>query len=124
MNTSKINGFMTFFILAALFVAPESTLAQQAAYSKEDLRSFIIANVGVHQVQQQASAKFETLETKEEKMQLQQMANQQISQMIDQAGLSIEEYNEMATTIQASDKLKERTNALAQEMFASAQKQS
>ncbi|MBA2483796.1 MAG: DUF4168 domain-containing protein [Nitrosomonas sp.] len=86
-------------------------------YSNEQLKSFIMANVGIYQVQQQISSQMPSMETEEQKQTLVQAANQQMEKVLQENGMTADEYNAMGQTIQSDVQLQEKINTMASELF-------
>jgi hypothetical protein len=95
----------------------QSTVDGKADYTNDELKSFITANVGIYQVQQQIASQMPNMETEEQKQELVVAANQQMEKVLQSNGLTPDEYNAMGQTIQADTQLQEKVNSIAVELF-------
>lgn len=103
--------------MPAMAQEQQNTMDSKTNYSNEELKSFIMANVGIYQVQQQISTKMPSMETEEQKQELVQAANQQMEKVLQNHGMTADEYNEMGKTIQSDVQLQEKINTMASELF-------
>ncbi len=120
-NGKWMSSLMLAVFLSAVCIMPVMAEAddQQAAmtsYSDDELKSFIIANVNIFQLQQQANAQIQTLETDEQRVELIQATNQQMGEVLQQIGLTPEKYNAMGQAIQSDDQLQEKINSIAADL--------
>ncbi|HNP26137.1 MAG TPA: DUF4168 domain-containing protein [Nitrosomonas sp.] len=97
--------------------------AGKVTYSDEELKSFIIANAGLYQLQQQAAAQMQNLESDQQKQEIMQVANQQMLQVLQQVGLTADEYNTMGKSIQSDVQLQEKINTIASDLFQQEEQQ-
>ncbi len=124
-----IKVFIVVSFLSALCLMPVvaqdklSALDDKASYSNDQLESFVIANVGIYQLQQQAITQMSDMETDQQKQQLMQATNQQAEQILQGAGLTVDEYNTMSQTIESDVQLLEKVNSIASELFQQEEKQ-
>lgn len=70
---------------------------QSAQFSDNQISTFAEAVVGVTEVTDEYSDRFQSAETAEESTALQQEARAQMVDAIEDAGLSVQEYNDIAT---------------------------
>ena len=123
MQNSWINRLIIIGFLSAFCMVPamaqdqQSTVDSKANYSNDELKSFIMANVGIYQVQQQIASQMPSMETEEQKQELVQTANQQMEQVLQENGMTAGEYNAMGQTIQSDVQLQEKLNTMASELF-------
>lgn len=123
MQSNWFKSFIVIGFLSALCVMPAVAQDQQSAvdgktdYSNDELKSFITANVGIYQVQQQVATQMPSMETEEQKQELVLAANQQMEQVLQKTGLTADEYNAMGQTIQSDVQLQEKVNSIATELF-------
>lgn len=117
-----IQSIVAAFLLSALCLMPAMAQDQANAeevkmnYSDEELRSFIFANTGLYQVQQQALAHMKSTESDQQKQEIMNSANQQMLQVLQQVGLTPDSYNAMGQTIQSDVQLQEKVRAIATEL--------
>lgn len=123
MQNYWIKGFVVTVMLSIFILTPAMAQVQQGGgdedvnYSNEELKTFLMANAGIYQVQQQVAAQMQNLESEQEKQALIQTANQQMVQVLDDVGLTADEYNAMGQTIQSDTQLQEKINTIASDMF-------
>jgi uncharacterized protein DUF4168 len=124
-------NWLTYFILvgflSAICLMPAmaqdqaSTMDSKADYSNNELESFIIANVGIYQLQQQVSAQMPNMESDQQKEELMQAANQQMEQVLNEVGLTPDEYNAMGQAIQSDAQLQEKVRSIATDLSQQSQ---
>lgn len=123
MQNDWIKFLFVIVFLSTFGMTPVMAQEQQGAmdgkvdYSNEELKSFIIANAGIYQVQQQVSAHLQSAESDQDKQQLMQTANRQMEEVVEQAGLTTDQYNAMGQAIQADTQLQEKVNTIASDLF-------
>ena len=123
MQKNWVKGFVVIGFLSVLCLMPavakdqQSAMDSNAGYSNDELKSFIIANVGIYQVQQQVASQMPNMESDQQKQELVQAANQQMDQVLQNAGLTADEYNAMGQIIQSDVQLQEQVNSVASELF-------
>lgn len=123
MHNNWIKSIIIIGLLSAFCVMPamaqdqQSTVDGKADYTNDELKSFITANVGIYQVQQQIASQMPNMETEEQKQELVVAANQQMEKVLQSNGLTPDEYNAMGQTIQADTQLQEKVNSIAVELF-------
>ena len=121
-NYNWIKHFILVGFLSAICLVPamaqdqKSTIDSKASYSDNELKSFIIANVGIYQLQQQMTAQMQNMESEQQKEALIQTANQQVEQVFHKVGLTADEYNAMGQAIQSDTQLQERVNSIASDL--------
>ncbi|MDR4517640.1 MAG: DUF4168 domain-containing protein [Nitrosomonas sp.] len=93
-----------------------SAEAAKLTYGDEELRSFIFANAGLYQVQQQAMTHMKAAESDQQKQEIMDAANQQMLQVLEQVGFTPDSYNAMGQTIQSDVQLQEKVRAIATEL--------
>ena len=114
MQNSWIKSIIIIGLLSVFCVMPAMAQDQQSAvdgktdYTNDELKSFITANVGIYQVQQQIASQMQELVV---------AANQQMEQVLQSNGLTADEYNAMGQTIQGDTQLQEKVNSIAVELF-------
>jgi len=121
-NYNWIKYFILVGFLSAIFLTPvmaqdqDSAMDSKADYSNDELKSFIIANVGIYQLQQQITAQMPNMESEQEKEELMQAANQQMDQVLSEVGLTADEYNAMGQAIQSDAQLQEKVKSVASDL--------
>jgi Domain of unknown function (DUF4168) len=95
----------------------------QITYSNEKLKSFIIANSGIHQLQKQAFSQMGNIESEQQKQEIARKTNQQIVQVFQETGLTVDEYTEIDQAIQTDSQLQDKVQAIASELDQSQQGQ-
>jgi Domain of unknown function (DUF4168) len=113
-----IIGLLSVFcVMPAMAEDQQSAVDDKADYTNDELKSFITANVGIYQVQQQIASQMPNMESEEQKQELVVAANQQMEQVLQSNGLTADEYNAMGQTIQGDTQLQEKVNSIAVELF-------
>ncbi|GJL71735.1 MAG: hypothetical protein NMNS01_09340 [Nitrosomonas sp.] len=113
-----IIGLLSVFcVMPAMAQDQQSAVDDKADYTNDELKSFITANVGIYQVQQQIASQMPNMESEEQKQELVVAANQQMEQVLQSNGLTADEYNAMGQTIQGDTQLQEKVNSIAVELF-------
>jgi hypothetical protein len=113
-----IIGLLSVFcVMPAMAEDQQSAVDDKADYTNDELKSFITANVGIYQVQQQIASQMPSMESEEQKQELVVAANQQMEQVLQSNGLTADEYNAMGQTIQGDTQLQEKVNSIAVELF-------
>ena len=122
MDNRWIQNIVAACFLSALVLMPAmaqdqtNTEATKKTYSDEELKSFIFANAGLYQVQQQAMAHMKNMESDQQKQEVMDAANQQMLQVLQQVGFTPDSYNAMGQTIQADADLQEKVREIATEL--------
>lgn len=123
MHNKWMSSIVTTCLLSILCQTPVIAQDQidskdaKTTYSNEELKSFIIANAGLYQLQQQALSQMQNTETDQQKQEIMQTANQQMLQVLQQTGFTPDEYNAMGQTIQADENLQNKVQAIATDLF-------
>ena len=124
-----IKVFVVVGLLSVLCFTPavaqdqQSALDGKASYNNDQLESFVMANVGIYQLQQQVITQMSDMESDQEKQQLMQATNQQAEQILQSAGLTVDEYNTMGQTVESDVQLQEKVNSIASELLQQEEKQ-
>jgi Domain of unknown function (DUF4168) len=128
-NYNWIIYFILVGFLSAICLMPAmaqdqaSSLDSKADYSNNELESFIIANVGIYQLQQQITAQMPNMESEQQKEELMQAANQQMEKVLNEVGLTADEYNAMGQAIQSDVQLQEKVRSIATDLSEQEQQQ-
>jgi hypothetical protein len=89
---------------------------QQAAMVDETkLDQFVDALSEVHAIRNEAAVELESTSTTEDAQEVQQRAQQQMIDAVEESGLSIEEYNRIATLMGSDPELQQRVSAKLEE---------
>jgi len=126
----KLNKTMLTFALAALLASPLA-LAQQGQQgqqaqpmpqqqeapdvSDEQIASFVEAYVAVNEVREEYTARLQEAEDQEEAQALQMEANDAMSAAIEDTGLSVEEYQNVAMAVSADAEVREQVTQMLEE---------
>ncbi len=87
-----------------------------AAYDEQKLRSFVTAFLQVDQINRQYAAQMQEAESPEAQQQVQSQAIDEMVAVVQGAdGISVEEYNSIIETAQASPELAQQINELIRE---------
>ncbi|PTN13311.1 DUF4168 domain-containing protein [Nitrosomonas aestuarii] len=106
------------FCLTPVFAKDQmKTEGAEVTYSNEELKSFIIANAGLYQLQQQAVAQIQSMESDQQKREVMETTNQQMLLVLEQTGLTADKYNAMGQTIQSDTQLQEKVQTIASDLF-------
>lgn len=128
MKKSFLTAMLASTLLAAGAAAPAAFAQQQgapmqqpapadsASVTDEQIRSYITAAQGVGMIAQSYQPQLEAAENQEAAMAIQQEAQQQMLEVVQQAGLTPDEYNAIAVGSQSDPELAERINAEAAAM--------
>ena len=80
--------------------------------SDEQLDQFVEAQEAIMGIQEDFSARLENVEDPEEAQAIQAEANDEMTAAVEETGMSIEEYNEIAMAIQTDEELRNRLNEM------------
>ncbi|MCC5982490.1 MAG: DUF4168 domain-containing protein [Oceanicaulis sp.] len=128
MKKSFLTAMLASTILAAGAAAPAALAQQEGAtmqqpapvgsadVTDEQIRSYITAAQGVGMIAQSYQPQLEAAEDQETAMAIQQEAEQQMIAVVEQAGLTVDEYNAIVAGSQSDPELAERINAEAATM--------
>lgn len=95
---------------------PPPPQEQQAApLTEEKLDQFVEALSEVHEIRNEAAQELEATTDPEDAQAVQQKAQQQMIEAVEEAGLTIEEYNQIATMMGSDPELQERISARLEE---------
>lgn len=83
--------------------------------SEEQIEAFAQAYVQLSQVREEYTARVQAAENQEQARELQQEANDAMTAAIEEAGLSVEEYQQVALAINANAELRERVTEMLSE---------
>lgn len=83
--------------------------------SEEQIEAFVQAYVRLSEVREEYTARVQAAEDQEEARQLQQEANEAMTTAIEETGLSVEEYQQVALAINADAELRDRVTEMLSE---------
>jgi hypothetical protein len=86
--------------------------------SEEQIQAFVQAYVSLSEVREEYSTRVQEAENQEEARQLQQEANNAMTTAIEDAGLTVEEYQQVALAINANAEIRERVTEMLSEQGA------
>jgi hypothetical protein len=88
---------------------------QAAPVSEAKLDQFVTALNEVHAIRNEAAEELEATTDPQDAQEVQQKAQQQMIEAVEEAGLTIEEYNQIATMMSSDPELQERISARLEE---------
>ncbi|MDQ2068878.1 DUF4168 domain-containing protein [Natronospira bacteriovora] len=126
----KIRNVLISFMTAAFLAAPMAMAqGQQQAQpmpqqqeapdvSDEQINAFVDAYVAVSEVREEYTARLQEADSQEEAQELQQEANDAMTAAIEDSGLSIEEYQQVAMAVNADAEVREQVTTMLEERGA------
>lgn len=122
MNLRKIFALMTLAIALAFAgsalaqeQAPPQQQQEQIDVSDQQLEQFAEAQVEISNIQQEFSGRLQGVEDPEEAHELQLEANEQMTSAVEEAGLDVESFNQIAMAIQNDPELQQKLTELLEE---------
>lgn len=126
MNLRKMFALMTFAIAMAFgssVIAQEQQAQQGQAQppaedinvSDQQLQQFADAQVEISSIQQEFSGRLQGVEDPEEAHELQLEANEQMTAAVEDAGLDVESFNQIAMAIQNDPELQQKLTELLEQ---------
>ncbi len=115
------NAFMLAIAAAALMLAApiaaqdyqmEQQQQPQTEVSDQQLQQFAHAQIQISEIQQDFSARLQGVEDAEEAHELQVKANEEMTDAVEEAGLDVQSFNEIAMAIQNDPELQQRLTAM------------
>ncbi|TVP93548.1 MAG: DUF4168 domain-containing protein [Pseudomonadaceae bacterium] len=91
--------------------APEQQAAA-APVSDEDLQKFVDAANEVSEIRDEFTGRLEGVESQEDAQALQLEAQEKMVEAVEESGIDVTQYNEIATRLQADPELQERAEAM------------
>lgn len=88
-----------------LMLGGASVASAQEQYTDQDLQTFASAVIQIEQINMEAQQQVQAADTPEEQQQVQAQAQAQMVQVIEAEGLTVDEYNEIATAVQTDPEL-------------------
>ncbi|MFP3920967.1 MAG: DUF4168 domain-containing protein [Dichotomicrobium sp.] len=103
-------------VMATPAAAQQTETQEQASFSDEKLRSFASAAVKLSQIRSEYQAQMGNAENDEERQALTQETNQQMAQAVEETeGISVEEYNEIASASRSNPEVAEKVETYMEE---------
>jgi len=103
-------------MLAAPIAAQDYQMEQQqppqTEVSDQQLQQFAHAQIQISEIQQDFSARLQGVEDAEEAHELQVKANEEMTDAVEEAGLDVQSFNEIAMAIQNDPELQQRLTAM------------
>lgn len=85
---------------------------QQAEVSDDQLKTYAEAEKKVQEIRDEFQQQMPNAETPEEAQALQQEAQEEMVSAVEDSGLSVEEYNQIASLVQTNPELRDRIDSL------------
>lgn len=86
---------------------------QQADFSDEELQDFVSLQDEIGEVREEYVSQIEAADSEDEARQLQQEAQTEMVDVIEEAGMSVEEYNAIAVAYNSDPSVQERVDELS-----------
>ena len=86
---------------------------QQADFSDDELQDFVALQDEIGEVREEYVSQIEAAESEDEARQLQQEAQTEMVEVIEDAGMSVEEYNAIAVAYNSDPSVQERVDELS-----------
>lgn len=103
-------------VLAGPVAMPAAQAQEEASFSDEKLKSFAEAAVKLGQIRSEYRAQMGEAESDEQRAQLQQETNQRMAQAVEETpGISVQEYNTIASASRTDEELAEKIQTYIQE---------
>lgn len=120
MNLRKMFALLTLAVALTFGVsaiAQDESQAQpeQIDVSDQQLQQFADAQVEISSIQQEFSGRLQGVEDPEEAHQLQLEANEQMTAAVEDAGLDVESFNQIAMAIQNDPELQQKLTELLEQ---------
>lgn len=84
---------------------------QQPSFSDAELQTFAEAAMEVQQINQEYQPQMQQAQTPEEQQSIREEATEKMVEIIEQKGLSVEQYNEIASAAQSDPETAEKINS-------------
>jgi hypothetical protein len=126
----KIRNILTALITAGFLASPMAMAQgeqqaqpmpqQQEApeVSESQINAFVEAYIAVNEVREEYTARLQEAEDQEQAQELQQEANEAMTAAIEDNGMSIEEYQEVAMAVNADADVREQVTTMLEERGA------
>lgn len=98
--------------IAAQDYQMESQQPTPTEVSDQQLQQFATAQMQISEIQQDFSARLQGVEDAEEAHELQVKANEEMTDAVEEAGLDVQAFNEIAMAIQNDPELQQRLTAM------------
>lgn len=94
------------------YTDPAASGTQDTNFSDSELKQFVEAQDGINEIREDYMKKIESADSQEQAQTLQQEANNEMVEIIEDAGLDIPTYNSIATAYNSEPKVRNRVDAL------------
>ncbi|MDY6798633.1 MAG: DUF4168 domain-containing protein [Pseudomonadota bacterium] len=91
---------------------PASAGTQNTNFTDAELKQFVDAQDGINDIRDEYMEKIESADSQQKAQSLQQKANNEMVEIIEDAGLDIPTYNSIATAYNSEPKVRNRVDAL------------
>lgn len=123
----KIRTTLKLFAAAATLMLGTAVLAQEAAQqpqrsapqtievSDQQLQQFADAQMEIAGIQQEFSSRLQNVEDPKKAQDLQRQANEEMTTAVEEAGLDVESFNQIAMSIQSDPELQQELTRMLQQ---------
>jgi hypothetical protein len=118
------NKLVLVTLLTCLLALNFNLVEAKKAFSDEELTKFIYTNSSIYQLQLAAKQQLSNVKTKEKQQQIANGFQAQSIQVVEKSGLTVDEYNKIATNLEADKKLQKRVTSIVEDLKKEASKQS
>jgi hypothetical protein len=110
----KVIAFSTaLMLLTAFTVSAQQSMPEDVAPVEvpvEKLEKFVDAQKSILDIQQQYTSKLESADDQQQSEQLRQQANKEMVVAVEEAGLNVESYNQIAMAVRSDPELQQQIN--------------
>ncbi|MFU8831449.1 MAG: DUF4168 domain-containing protein [Wenzhouxiangella sp.] len=118
-NTLMLALFTIALAFGGTALAQDDQLEQQqqptANVTEQDLEKFAKAQVQISEIQQDFAGRLQGVDDPEKAHELQVKANEEMTDAVEEVGLDVESFNEIAMAIQNDPELQQRLTAMLQD---------
>ncbi|MDR9432843.1 MAG: DUF4168 domain-containing protein [Spiribacter sp.] len=107
-----IRNVITRLSLLGLLMFSLSAIAQDASFSDQQINQFVTAKNAVMEIRDDYVQRIEATDDRDEAMALEQEANQMMVQAVEDTGLTVDMYSEIAQSATQDTALAERINSM------------
>lgn len=111
------NSYLSILILVAAFMVMPAAVAENGSggdFEKQELETFLEARADVLDIQQEYSNRLQSAEDDQEVADLQSEAREKMAAAVEDAGLSVEEFNRIAQAAQNDPDVAAELESLAE----------
>jgi GTP1/Obg family GTP-binding protein len=105
---------MGFGVTVLAQAPPPQSQPEQIQVSDQQLQQFATAQAGISEVQEEFSAQLQQVEDPDKAQTLREQANEQMIQAVQDAGLDVESFNQIAMAVQNDQALQQRLSAITE----------